>query len=215
MDHAQFVAEQTALATPPLVPEITLHLASDAMPLWHMTEAALDTRGLPPPFWAFAWAGGQAVARYILDEPDAVRGLRVLDVGAGCGIGAIAAVKAGALAVDANEVDPFAIAAIGLNAAANHVTVRALLGDCLDETPQVDVVLVGDLFYERALAERAHRFLVRAANVGAATLIGDPSRTYLPRGALEEVATFAVPTPRALEDAEVKQTSVWRLAKAA
>ena len=212
MDAAAFVRDNTILQAPSLIPEIRLYLADEALPLWQKTEDELSRSGLPPPFWAFAWAGGQALARYILDTPETARGLRVLDVGAGSGLCSIAAARAGASSVAANDVDAFALAAVALNAAANGVAVALVDGDLLGGTADADVVLVGDLFYERPLAERTLAYLRRSAAAGATILIGDPSRTYLPRDALAPIATFSVPTPLALEDADVKRTTVWRLA---
>ncbi|WP_420394254.1 class I SAM-dependent methyltransferase [Acuticoccus sp.] len=209
---ADFVRSNTVLSCPSHVPEVQLHLADDALPLWHRTEEELAADGLPPPFWAFAWAGGQALARYVLDAPDLVAGRRVLDIGAGGGIAAIAAALAGAAHVRANEVDEFALAAIALNAAANGVAVEVMAGDILDGSAEADVVLAGDVFYERPLAERTLAFLRRARADGADVLIGDPKRTYLPTDVLVVAASYAVAVPRALEDADVKRTSVWRLA---
>jgi len=207
-----FIRANTTVSAPSLVPEIALHLAHDALPLWQMTEEELERTGLPPPYWAFAWAGGQALARHVLDTPAVVSGRRTLDLGAGGGLVAIAAARAGATEALANEVDDFALAAIRLNAALNGVAVVPVAGDLLGEPAEADVVLVGDLFYERDLASRALAFLKRAAAAGADVLIGDPKRTYLPASALQPVATYQVGVPLALEDMEVKRTTVWRLA---
>lgn len=212
MNFSAFVADNTTLQRPSHVPELALHLADDALPLWQQTEAELDQYGLPPPFWAFAWAGGQALARYILDTPAVVSGKSVLDVGAGGGIAAIAAAKAGAAAVRANEVDDFALAATRLNMAANGVSVVLERGDLLDTDPSEAVIIAGDIFYERPLAERALGFLRRAAARGAHVLIGDPKRSYLPVDALAQVIAYQIPVPKALEDADVKRTAVWTLA---
>ncbi len=202
----------TVLAPPPLVPEIRLHLASEVTPLWQATEAALASSQLPPPYWAFAWAGGQALARHVLDHPALVRGRRVLDVGAGSGLVAIAAALAGAAAVTAADIDPFAAAAIALNAAANGVAVRVADADLIAAPPpDVDVMLVGDMCYERPLAERLIAWLARAAAAGALVLIGDPGRAYLPRERLPPIARYAVPTPLELEDRESRDTVVFRL----
>jgi predicted nicotinamide N-methyase len=208
-----FVSANTAVSAPSLVPEVRLHLADEALPLWQTTEEELERNGLPPPFWAFAWAGGQALARHILDNPRLVTGRHVLDVGAGGGLAAVAAALAGAAQVRANEVDDFALAAIRLNATANGVSVTPVGGDLLDGPAEADVVLVGDLFYERPLADRALAFLQRAAEAGAEVLVGDPRRTYLPADALEPVASYNVPVPLALEDMDVKRTLVWRLGR--
>ncbi len=211
MDRAAFIRENTLLTAPSHVPEIRLHLADEALDLWHKTEEELAETGLPPPYWAFAWAGGQALARYLLDTPALVRGRRVLDLGAGGGIAGIAAAMAGGR-VTANEIDAFALAAISLNAAANGVTIALDGRDRLEGAAEADVVLVGDLFYEKPLATRTLAFIRRARAGGADVLVGDPRRSYLPADALEPVVTYAVPVPLALEDAEVKRTTVWRLA---
>lgn len=211
--NGAFICANTTLLPVPLVPQIRLHLAHEALPLWEKTEEELCDIGLPPPFWAFAWAGGQALARYVLDHPEAVRGRRVVDLAAGSGLVAIAAAKAGAVAVVAADIDPFAIAAIGLNAAINGVAIE-VTGDDLLATPpgSIDTVLVGDLFYEKALAERAIAWLEAARARGSLVLIGDPGRSYLPREQLEPLAEYRVPVTREIEDAVIKNTAVWRLA---
>lgn len=211
MPRREFVSANTSLMAPPLVPEIVLYLADEALPLWSRTEEEMADSGLPPPFWAFAWAGGQALARYVLDNPDVVANRRVLDLGAGGAIAAIAAAKAGAAYVMASEVDEFALSAIALNAAANGVVVTTLPGDLLDDTIEADVILVGDMFYERTLAERTFAFLRRAAEAGVVVLIGDPCRTYLPQDVLTAVTTYEVQTPKSLEDDDVKRTTVWQI----
>ena len=200
------------MGSPPLIPEIRLHLASDAIELWERTEQDVSHAQLPPPFWAFGWAGGQALARYLLDQPTIVRGRTVLDLAAGSGLVALAAARAGAATVTPTETDPLAITAIGLNSAANGMRLAAALGDVLDgEAPAADVVLAGDVFYQRALAGRMLGFLDRAHAAGALVLVGDPGRAYLPRDRFEPVATYQVPVPRTLEDADTKQTTVWQL----
>jgi predicted nicotinamide N-methyase len=212
-DPAAFIRANTALKPVALVPEITLHLADEAVPLWQATEAELGRIQLPPPFWAFAWAGGQALARYVLDHADQFAGKRVLDLASGSGLVAIAAAKAGAM-VTAADIDPFAVAAIALNAAVNDVAVAALSADLLDGAPPpgLDIVLVGDVFYEQGLAARTLAFLDRCAAAGARVLIGDPGRSYLPQARLAPLASFAVPVTRELEDGEIKQTEVFALA---
>ncbi|MBO6764694.1 methyltransferase [Maricaulis sp.] len=197
---------------PPLVPEVPLHLAVETVALWQETEEALGEMGLPPPFWAFAWAGGQALARYCLDQPDIVRGAHVLDFAAGSGLTGIAALKAGARAVEASELDAFAIAAIEANAAANHVIVTARLEDVVGRDDGWDVVLAGDVFYEAELAIHIGDWLAALHRRGATVLIGDPGRAFLPRGALEEVARYTVPVQRELEDREDRFAKVWRFA---
>jgi predicted nicotinamide N-methyase len=210
-DPNTFIRTNTALLAPPLVPELKLHLAHEALPLWEKTEEALGEMGLPPPFWAFAWAGGQALARYVLDHPANVAGRSVLDFASGSGLVGIAALKAGARAAAASDLDGFALAAIALNAAANSVRLTAISADMIGRDEAWDVVLVGDAFYEKPLADRLLPWLEMLARRGAAVLIGDPGRTYLPKSGLSRLATYEVPVTRALEDAEIKKTTVWRL----
>lgn len=211
-DRLAFIRTHTRLLPVPHAPEISLHVAEEATELWHKTEEELATIGLPPPFWAFAWAGGQALARYILDHPGTVRGSRVLDFASGSGLVAIAAARAGAAEVIAADIDAFAAAAIGLNAQANGVSIEARLEDLLGLDQGWDVILAGDICYERELAARVIDWLSDLSARGATVLIGDPGRSYLPKDRLVEVATYQVPVTRALEDAEIKKSSVWRLA---
>ncbi|MDN2568392.1 methyltransferase [Aquibium sp. A9E412] len=211
-DPRDFIRANTALLAPPHVPELRLHLADEAHALWQRTEAELEAEGLPPPFWAFAWAGGQGLARYVLDRPAVVAGRSVLDVAAGSGLVAIAAARAGARSVTAADIDPLAEAAVALNAAANGVAVAFSGSDWIGRDAGWDVVLAGDVFYDRALADRLMPWFADLARRGAAVLVGDPGRHYLPRTGLEPLATYRVPVTRALEDAEVKRTTVWRLA---
>jgi predicted nicotinamide N-methyase len=207
-----FVRAHTRLAVPPFVPEIRLHLADEITALWHLTGQELAAAELAPPFWAFAWAGGQALARHILDHPDLVAGRSVLVVAAGSGIEAVAAVKAGAAHVTASDIDPLARAAMTLNAEANGVAFAVTADDLLaGAPPAADVVLLGDLCYERDLAERLMRFARAAAGAGGLVLLGDPGRAYRPGDGLQPLARHAVPTSRAIEDAEVKDTTVWRI----
>jgi len=215
VDPARFIRDNTALLAPPLVPEVRLHLAHEALPLWEKTEEELGQLGLPPPYWAFAWAGGQALARYVLDHPATVAGRTVLDFGAGSGLVAIAAMKAGAREAIAAELDEVARHAIALNAAANDVTVASTAADLIGRDEGWDAVLVGDAFYEKPLADRLFPWLRGLARRGSAVLIGDPGRSYFPRDACVRVASYDVAVTRALEDAEVKRTGVWRLAEAA
>ncbi len=213
-DRAAFIRGNTTLRPVPHAPEIMLHVADEAVPLWSKTEEELAQAGLPPPFWAFAWAGGQALARHVLDHPPSVAGRRVLDVGSGSGLVAIAAMKAGAASVTAADPDPFARAAMLLNAAANGVRVTPLADDPIGGAAGAfEVVLVGDLFYERDLAARLIDWLERCAAGGAEILVGDPGRSYLPRDRLQAVAEYTVPVSRDLEDSEIKRTTVWRLAR--
>ncbi|MEV7175269.1 methyltransferase [Kitasatospora sp. NPDC093679] len=209
---AEFVRSQTALGAVPFVPEVRLHLAEEAIGLWERTESAKGEVGLPPPFWGFAWAGGQAVARYVLDHPETVAGRAVLDLAAGSGLVGIACSLRGAASVTAAEIDAYAVAAIGLNAAANGVRIDARCADLLpgDGSP-AEVVLAGDVFYERAMAQRVLPFLRRARARGALVLVGDPGRAYLPREHFTEVASYRVPVVADLEDAPEKTSVVWRL----
>lgn len=212
LDRAAFIRSNTTLMPPPLVPEVQLHLAHEAVPLWQKTEEELGEMGLPPPFWAFAWAGGQALARHVLDHPDLVSGKRVTDLASGSGLVGIAARKAGAASVLAADIDLFAVEAIGINAAANGVSLDATGRDLLDQpAPDCDVILVGDLFYEKDLAGKVFGWLEEAESRGILTLIGDPGRSYLPREKLRKLGEYKVQVTRDLEDAEVKLTSVWRL----
>ena len=209
-DPAAFIRAETQRLAPPLVPEITLHLAEESLPIWQRTEEELGEIGLPPPFWAFAWAGGQALARYLLDHPETVRGKRVLDFAAGSGLVGIAAMKAGAAQVACADIDRFAHAAIAANAALNGTAVEVLTADVIGTEGAWDVVLAGDIAYERDLATRVFAWLEALAAAGVAVWIGDPGRSYLPRERLEKMADYAVPVSRELEDAEIKATSVWR-----
>jgi predicted nicotinamide N-methyase len=213
---AAVIVRSTAVLSPvPLVPEIVLHQAAEPISAWEHTEEALGRAGLPPPYWAFAWPGGQALARYLLGHPGAVQGRRVLDIAAGSGLAAIAAALAGAADVVAWDVDPLAVAAIALNAAANGVPVTARVADLLaagdDGWPGADVVLAADAFYQRELAERVMGFAGRARAAGAAVLAADPGRAYLPRSRLTSLASYDVPGVAALEDTERKRTTVFAL----
>ena len=206
-----FVIEHTRLLPVPHVPSIQLHLADEAIELWRKTESEIDALGLPPPFWAFAWAGGQAVARYILDTPEHVRGKSVIDFAAGSGVAAIACLQAGAVQVVASEVDPFAIAAMQVNARANGVRFLVTSDDLIAcEPPDCDVLIAGDVCYEQPMADEVVAWLERAASRGSDVLIGDPGRSYLPKEKLVKAATYQVPVTRALEDADIKTTTVWR-----
>jgi predicted nicotinamide N-methyase len=213
MHTCDFIRANTKLLSVPLVPEIRLHLADESLPLWQKTEEELGEINLPPPYWAFAWAGGQALARYILDHPAIAAGRNVLDLGSGSGLVAIAAAKAGGAAVLACDIDAFALAAVALNAQANDVLLTATAHDFLaDPPPGCDVILIGDLFYERALAERVLGFLERQRADRACVLVGDPQRSYFPRERFVQLAEFSVPVTRELEDADIKRTAVWGLA---
>ncbi|HYD29475.1 MAG TPA: 50S ribosomal protein L11 methyltransferase [Azospirillaceae bacterium] len=212
MDADAFVRANTALTAPPLLPEISLHLATEVTPLWEATEETLERFNVPPPYWAFAWVGGQAVARLVLDRPELVAGKRVLDFASGSGIAGVAAAKAGAARVVSAEIDAFALAAIRLNAEANGVTLE-VTGDDLVGGPLAgfDVVLAGDVFYEKPMTDRVEPWLRSLAAGGAFVVVGDPGRAYLPKQGLEFLARTPVPTTIAIEDREMRETTVWRL----
>ena len=213
-DRARFIRANTTLMTPPLVPEVQLYLAHEAVPLWQKTEEELGEMGLAPPFWAFAWAGGQALARHVLDHPELVGGKRVVDLASGSGLVGIAAMKAGAASVVAADIDAFSVEAIGINADINRVCIEATGRDLLEQPATgADVILVGDLFYEKVLAKKVFAWLEEAEGRGIVTLIGDPGRSYLPRDRLTKLGEYKVAVTRDLEDAEVKLTSVWRLSR--
>jgi len=206
------IAELTELRRVPLVPEIWLHQGGEPVSVWQRVEQATGRTGLDPPFWAFAWPGGQAMARYLLDHPETAAGRPVIDLASGSGLVAIAAARAGAAAVTAYDVDPLAVAAITMNAAANQVSVRAVCADILDrdEVPDgADLILVADAFYERDLASRVLQFLDRARACRVAALVGDLGRAYLPTDRLRPLAAYDVPGLGALEDRDVKRTTVW------
>ena len=212
MDPAIFVRRNTAITAPPLVPEIRLHLATEITPIWQATEETLARSALPPPFWAFAWAGGQALARYLLDYPEVVAGRSVLDFGAGSGLVAIAAAKAGAVCVLAAEIDHFAAAAIAANAALNEVAIAVTTADVLDTCdPRWEVVTAGDVCYERPMADRVTAWLRVLAAGGGLVLLGDPGRAYLPSHGLHERARYLVPTSREIEDRESRDGVVWEV----
>jgi predicted nicotinamide N-methyase len=219
-DWTAFIRANTRLMAPPLVPEIRLHLAEESLPIWRKTEEELGAINVPPPYWAFAWAGGQALARWLLDNPSAIAGRQVLDLGSGSGLTAIASRMAGAASVLAADIDALCGSAIALNAGANAVDIDFTDADLLAAAPtgpsiDYDVILVGDLFYERDLADRVLRYVESAAGKGADVLIGDPQRSYFPRDRFEKLAEFRVPVTRELEDSEIKHTAVWRPSRVA
>ncbi len=207
-----FILENTASMAPPHVPEIVLRLADEAHALWEKTEEELAEIGLPPPFWAFAWAGGQGLARYVLDNPSLVEGRTVLDFACGSGLVGIAAALRGAAAVTAADIDPFCADAVRLNAAANDVTVEPRIADLVGTDGGWDVVLAGDVFYQADMAASIVGWFGTLRERGAEIVVGDPGRTYLPRNRLSPLAAYQVPVTRALEDSEVKKTTVWRFA---
>ena len=209
-DRRAFILKHTALESPPHTPELKLHLASEIEPIWRRTEEELQKQGLEPPFWAFAWAGGQALARYLLDHPEEVRGRDVLDFATGSGLVALAAMKAGAASALAVDIDPFCEAAVALNAEANGVKVAFACEDLLDgPPPDAEVICAGDICYAWPLADKVRRWLEAAPLRGRRVLIGDPGRAYLPREGLEPLATYEVQTTREIEDREVRRTGVF------
>ena len=206
-----FIESNTAWTAPPHTPEIRLRLAAEIYPIWRMSEEALAEKGVPPPYWAFAWAGGQAVARHLLDHPALVRAKRVLDCGSGSGLCAIAAMLSGAAGVTASDIDPYAVEAIRLNTAEAGVVVGATADDVIGTDAGWDVVLIGDLFYEKPLAERVEAWCRALAARGALVLAGDPGRSYLPKSGLTRLALYEVATTTELEDREVRRTAVYRI----
>ncbi len=207
-----FILENTRLQAPPHTPELALHLADEVTPIWKMTEEALEEIGLPPPFWAFAWAGGQALARYVLDNPQVLAGRRVVDFASGSGLVGIAAMRAGAAHVLAADIDGFCGAALSLNAEANGVCVDFTDTNLLTApAPAADVILAGDICYEKPMADAVMAWLSEARARGTTVLIGDPGRSYFPRAGLTKLAEYQVATTRELEDQEVKKTCVWTL----
>lgn len=211
-DPTAFIRATTRPQSVPHAPEITLWLADEVTPIWRLTEEELGELGLPPPFWAFAWAGGQALARWLLDHPEEASGRRVLDFAAGSGLVGIAAMKAGAAHVVCCDIDPFCGAAVALNAEANGVEVAFTDANLLDAPPpDVDLICAGDVCYEQPMAGRVLDWLGQARSNGTRVLIGDPHRTYFPREGLTFLAEYRVPTTRELEDFEIKRTSVWAL----
>ena len=205
-----FVAAHTVLAHAPLVPEIALHLATEITPIWQASETWLQQANVDPPFWAFAWPGGQVIARHVLDHPDLVRGRRVLDFAAGCGIAAIACAMAGAALVDAAEIDAMAVAAIRMNAATNGVDVVALDQDVVGQPCRWDLIVCGDVCYEAPMTTHIMPWLRRMA-AETEVWVADPGRAYLPGDGLMEVAAHDVPTSLELEDRMLRRTKLFRL----
>jgi predicted nicotinamide N-methyase len=211
-DPAGFIRSQTKIARPSLVPELKLHLATEISPIWRATQTELDNAGVPPPYWAFCWPGGQALTRFLIDQKQWVKGKRVLDFAAGSGISGIAAARAGAAQVTAAEIDDFAAAAIALNAKLNKAKVDIVTEDLVGRMDLgFDIVLAGDVCYERPMAERVFAWFEQLAESGVTVLMGDPGRAYLPRKGLVEMARYQVPTSTELEDKDVRLTLVWRL----
>ncbi len=209
-DRRAFILQNTRLQSPPHTPELRLYLADEITPIWTLTEEELGEMGLPPPFWAFAWAGGQALARYLIDNPGEAAGREVVDFASGSGIVAIAAMKAGAARVLAADIDSFCGAAVALNAAENGVEVAFTEDDLLDGPPPAcALITAGDICYEKPLAERVLTWLAAARALGTRVLIGDPGRSYFPKEGLVRLAEYRVETTRELEDMTVKKTGVW------
>jgi predicted nicotinamide N-methyase len=209
VNHAEFVRQHTVVGHAPLVPEIALHLATEITPIWQATEEWLKERNIEPPFWAFAWPGGQALARAVLDDPARFAGKRVLDFAAGCGIAAIAAAKAGA-AAEAAEIDPLAHAAIRLNAALNGVVVGEAPGDVVGSDCRWDAILAGDVCYEAPMTAHILPWL-RAMAARCTVWVADPGRAYLPKDRMEPVARHAVATSLELEDRTLREVTIFRL----
>ena len=211
-DPAAFIAANTRLQTVPHAPEIRLWLADEITPIWRLTEEELGEMGLPPPFWAFAWAGGQALARWLLDHPAEAAGKRVLDFASGSGLIGIAAMKAGAASVLCADIDPFCGAAVAMNAQANGVALDFTDRDLLDAPPpDADLICAGDVCYEKPMTDRVMAWLGEARARGTRVLIGDPGRTYFPKDGLTFLAEYQVPTTRELEDLAIKRSAVWAL----
>jgi predicted nicotinamide N-methyase len=206
---AAFVRAHTRPVRPVLVPEVSLLVATDVVALWEAIEQERGSAPSEPPFWAAAWPGGQALARYVLDAPAVVAGRSVLDLGSGSGLVAVAAGLAGARRLVASEIDPFGATAIAVNGEGNGTVPIEVVGDVLDDgVPDVDVVLAGDVCYDRAMSERVLPYLEAARARGVEVFLGDPGRPYVPRDRLTEVATFDVPDT---EGPQVRRTTVWRL----
>lgn len=209
-DPTRFILDNTSVLAPPHVPEIRLHLADEAHDLWLKTEEELEEIGLPPPFWAFAWAGGQGLARYVLDHPESVAGKRVIDFATGSGLVAIAAAKAGAASVLAVDIDPWTKTAVELNSRLNQLEIPFSGIDTIDSSVDADVLLAGDVFYDKSFADRLIPWFETLTQAGMTVIVGDPGRSYCPRDRMQALTTYQVPVTRALEDAEVKKTTVWR-----
>jgi predicted nicotinamide N-methyase len=210
-DWSAFIRANTRVEAPPLVPEIWLHLASEIVPIWRSTEEELKREGLDPPFWAFAWAGGQALARYLLDHPETVRGKHVLDFGSGSGLVAIAARKAGATSVLANDVDPVALEAVKLNAGINQAEIAVSSTNLIGSDADWETILIADMCYEQPLATQIEEWVRLLVRRGALVLLGDPQRTYFPKSGVEPLQSYAVPVTRELEDREIRKTGVYRV----
>ncbi len=206
-----FIRAQTAISEAPLLPGLRLHLATEITPIWQASEAFLRQHGMEPPFWAFAWPGGQALGRAIRDAPAMVQGKRVLDFAAGCGIAGIIAAQCGAALVEAAEIDPLAVAAIGMNAALNGVAITALGEDVVGSACRWEVILAGDVCYEAPMTAHILPWLRAMAAAGAEVLVADPGRAYLPREGMQALSSHAVPTSLELEDRAERVVTIARL----
>jgi predicted nicotinamide N-methyase len=213
-DPEGFIRANTALEAPAMVPEFRLWLASEYVPIWQATEAWLEAQNVDPPYWAFCWPGGQAIARYLLDNPTLVEGRRVIDLAAGSGVSSLAAARAGAASVVANDIDALSLIAARLNARANDLTVEVSLEDWLagpEGAPDADIVIAGDVCYERDMSIRALAWLRGHARLGRLVLLGDPGRNYFSAQGLEERARYEIPTSLQLENRGMRETVVWRV----
>lgn len=213
-DPQTFIRANTALEAPAMVPEFKLWLASEYVPIWQATEAWLEEQNVDPPYWAFCWPGGQAVARYLLDNPDLVAGKQVIDFAAGSGVSSMAAARAGATSVLANDIDLLSLVAARLNAEANGLEIETSSADWLagpDGDPETEVVIAGDVCYEREMSQRALGWLRGHANRGRLVLLGDPGRNYFSAQGLEERARYEIPTTLQLENRGMRETVVWRV----
>lgn len=207
-----FIHRHTRIQSPPACPEISLHLADHLLPLWEESATLLGERDdLPPPYWGFCWAGGQALSRYLLDNPAVVRGKRVLDFASGSGVVGIAAAQSGAASVDACDIDLLARVVISLNAALNHAVVTVRQEDLLQGPVHWDVVVAGDVCYEGGMSQRIWPWLVTMAQSGVTVLLADPGRAYLPKGGLEPVWSTTVATSREIENVDSKAVTVYRV----
>ncbi|MGE5505768.1 MAG: class I SAM-dependent methyltransferase [Actinomycetota bacterium] len=211
MTPAQFIRANAVVGHPPACPEVKLWLATEVTPLWEATEAVLEQNNLPPPYWAFCWAGGQALTRWALDNPEVVAGKRVLDFAAGSGVTAVAAAMKGAARVEAAEIDPFAVAAIGLNAELNGVHIDGVEGDIVGQPNRWDVVFAGDVCYERPMTDHIWPWLKKLAADGALVVMADPGRAYLPKHGLLRLAAYTVPTSLELEDRTEREVGIYRI----
>ncbi|MCX2725156.1 class I SAM-dependent methyltransferase [Roseibium salinum] len=213
-DPFEFIRRETRIKPVPHAEEIRLYVADEAMALWQKTEDDLGELGLAPPYWAFAWAGGQGLARFILDTPDLVAGKKVLDFACGSGLVGIAAMMSGAASCHAVDIDSFALAAAELNAGLNGVTLTLQKADITaGEPPEADIVFCGDVFYDQNMAAKVMGLIDRLLDNGTDVLVGDPGRSYLPKSRLTELAAYSVPVVGALEDNEIKRTKVFRVEK--